>query len=128
MRQTLHQYLTAQTALTAIVPVGWWKQAGAVLDRPQKPFAVVRWLAPVGLATSFGHQLRIDVHDNRGSYARIDEFRRTIVPILSAVQDLVGVDGRVTQCDFLGHGGDQEDLDYNTNYGFTSWQVIGEES
>lgn len=125
MRQTMHQYLLSQTALTAIVPAGSWKQAGAVIDNPPKPFVVVRWLAPVALAASFGRQLRLDVHDSRSSYQLIDAFNRAVQPILQGVQDLVGTDGRITQCDFLGTGGDQENEIYGTNFSFTSWQVIG---
>ncbi len=128
MRKTVHQFLTSQTALTVIVPVGWWKQAGAVLDRPQKPFVVLRWLSPVPLAAGFGHQLRIDMHDDRGSYARIDEMRKLIVPLLSGTYDLVGPDGRVSEFSYLGHGGDNEDEAYGTNLGWTSWQVIGVET
>lgn len=127
MRETVYGFLTGHAPLTAIVPVGWWYQSGAVVDKPQKPFVVLRWLAPVALATSFGHQLRIDVHDNRGSYQRIDQFRRLVTPLLSGTTQLEGSDGRVTEFSYLGHGGDQEDPDYGTNYGFTSWQVIGVE-
>jgi hypothetical protein len=121
----MHQYLTSQSALTSIVPALRWYQAGNVVDVPQKPFVVVRWLAPVPLAVSFGRQLRLDVHDNRGSYAHIDAFNKAVQPILNSVIDLQGSDGRVTECSYLGNGGDQEDETYGTNYSFTSWQVIG---
>lgn len=127
MRATMHQYLTSLPVLTDIVPPVRWYQAGNVVDTPVRPFVVVRWISPVALATSFGHQLRLDVHDNRGSYANIDSFRRAALTAMQDVEDLVGPDGRITQCDYLGHGGDQEDPDYGTNYSFTSWQVIGVE-
>jgi len=125
MRKTMYQFLVAQAPLLAVVPVSRWYQAGSVVDVPVKPFAVLRWLAPVPLAVGFGRQLRLDVHDTRGSYANIDTFNRAATAALKSVVDLVGVDGRITQCDFLGSGGDQEDDTYKTNYSFTSWQVIG---
>lgn len=121
----MYQHLTAQSALTGIVPIPRWFQAGAVKDVPTKPFVVLRWLAPVRLAAGFGRQLRLDVHDARGSYANIDSFNKAAKTALAGVNDLVGPDGRITQCDYLGNGGDQEDTTYGTNYSFTSWQVIG---
>ena len=125
MRKTMYQFLVAQAPLLAVVPVSRWYQAGSVVDVPVKPFVVLRWLAPVPLAAGFGRQLRLDVHDTRGSYANIHAFNRAATAALKSVVDLVGVDGRITQCDFLGSGGDQEDDTYKTNYSFTSWQVIG---
>lgn len=127
MRATMHQFLIAQSALTDIVPVGRWYQAGNVVDKPAFPFVVERWLAPVPGAArnTYRKQLRIDVHDERGSYMRIDSFLYALPPLLSAVSNLVGADGRITECDFLGNGGDQEDPVYHSNFSFSSWQVIG---
>lgn len=127
MRQTMHQLLVGTPALTALVPTERWFQAGAVLDVPAKPFVVERWLAPVAGAgkQTFLKQLRIDVHDERGDYSRIDAVLAAIAPVLSGVMNLVGPDGRISCCDFLGLGGDQEDETYATNYSFSSWQVIG---
>jgi len=123
----MHQLLTGTGTLTALIPSERWFQAGAVVDVPPRPFVVERWIAPVPGAAkqSFLYQLRIDVHDDRGSYDLIDRFNAAIQPVLSGVSNLTGVDGRISQCDFLGSGGDQEDDTYGTNYSFTSWQVIG---
>jgi hypothetical protein len=114
-----------------------WFAAGAVVDRPKEEmFVVLRWLAPVpsGAAGRFLNQLRVDVHDRRGSYTRIDALLGNpysgggIYDVLSGIVDLSGADGRVTQCDYLNHSGDQEDETYGTNYKFSSWQVIGVQS
>jgi hypothetical protein len=133
MRATVYQYLTAQTALTALVPVARWYQAGAVVDTPKKPFVVLRWLAPVqaNTPTRFLKQLRVDVHDQRGSYKNIDAFLGSpdrgdgVYGALSGLAQLVGVDGRITQAEYLGHSGDQEDPVYMTNFKFSSWRMIG---
>lgn len=127
MRKTMHQFLVAQAVLTDLVPLGSWYQAGAVVDNPPKPFVVERWLAPVQGAgkNTFRKQLRIDVHDQRGSYVLIDGILQALFPVLAGVINLVGVDARISQCDFLGTGGDQEDDTYMTNFSFSSWQVIG---
>lgn len=134
MRKTVYQYLTSQSYLTDIVPPARWFQAGAVVDNPQKMFVVLRWLAPVPSGIMTGHffnQLRVDVHDTRGSYQRIDAFlgsQHTNTGVFKALEPLtqyVGPDGRITEATFLGHSGDQEDPTYNTNFKFSSWRVIG---
>jgi hypothetical protein len=127
MRATMHQLLIGTGALTALIPSERWFQAGSVTDVPRKPFVVERWLAPVSGAAkqTYLKQLRLDVHDNRGSYDLIDRFNAAVQPVLYAVSNLTGPDGRISQCDFLGLGGDQEDEVYGTNYSFSSWQVIG---
>ena len=127
MRATMHQLLTGTGALTALIPSERWFQAGAVTDVPPRPFVVERWIAPVPGAAkqTFLQQLRLDVHDDRGRYDLIDRFNAAVRPVLSGVLNLTGSDGRISCCDFLGLGGDQEDDTYGTNYSFTSWQVIG---
>lgn len=125
MRQTMHSLLTTEATLTAIVPSDRWYQAGNVIDVPLTPFVVERWIAPVPVSGRFARQLRLDIHDQRGSYSRIDAFLAAVEPILKAVQQFEGPDGRIAECTFLGNGGDQEHEDYGTNYSWSSWQVIG---
>lgn len=110
-----------------------WYSPGAVIDQPLKPFVVLRWLAPVtGASGRPLNQLRVDVHDQTGSYERIDALLGNpysgggIYDVLAGLWDYDGPDARITQCDYLGHSGDQEDEVYGTNFKFTSWQVIGE--
>jgi hypothetical protein len=134
MRRTIYQYLTAQAELLAFAPAARWFQAGAVVDNPVKPFVVLRWLAPVpsALATGrFFNQLRVEAHDVRGTYSRIDAFLGSqhtntgVFKYLEPLTQYTGVDGRITEATFLGHSGDQEDPTYNTNWKFSSWRVIG---
>jgi hypothetical protein len=104
-----------------------------VVDSPVKPFVILRWLAPVPSAASgkFLKQLRIEHHGQRGSYAPADTFLGSpdrndgIYGAMAGISQLVGVDGRITQADYLGHSGDQEDPTYMTNMKFSSWRVIG---
>jgi hypothetical protein len=133
VRKTIYGVLTSASALTAIVPVARWYEAGAVVDQPKKPFVVLRWIAPVP-STGSGrwlNQLRVDVHDERGSYSRIERLLGNpysgggVYDVLTGLANYVGPDGRITQCDYLNHSGDQEDEVYGTNYKFSSWQVIG---
>jgi hypothetical protein len=132
VRKTIYTALTSASALTAIVPIARWYEAGAVIDQPPKPFVVIRWIAPVPSSSGrWLNQLRIDVHDKRGDYSRIERLLGNpysgggIYDVLSGLTDYVGSDGRITQCDYLNHSGDQEDEIYLTNYKFSSWQVIG---
>lgn len=132
MRATIRNVLIASPALTAVVPAARWYAPGAVVDSPVKPFVVLRWLAPTRSdAGRDMNQLRVDVHDNRGSYNRIEDLLGNpnqgggVYEVLSGLLDHTGVDGRISECTYLGHSGDQEDVDYKTNFKFSSWQVIG---
>lgn len=126
MRATMHGLLTTEATLTAIVPAGQWYQAGNVIDQPAKPFVVERWISPVILGPGLlAYQLRLDVHDERGSYARIGAFLVAAKAFLESVQQVTGPDGWITQCDFSSEGGDQESDEYGTDYSWTGWQVIG---
>lgn len=132
MRATIYQALTGSGALTAVVPTERWYEAGAVVDSTPLPFVVLRWLSPViGGGGRWLNQLRVDVHDTRGDYSRIDALLGNpysgggIYDVLTGLLDHVGPDGRITQCDYLNHSGDQEDEVYGTNFKFSSWQVIG---
>jgi hypothetical protein len=133
MKRTIRDVLVSTPALTSQVPAERWYAPGAVVDTPVRPFVVLRWLAPVpGAARGrFLHQLRVDVHDVRGSYARIEAILGSpdrvtgVYSVLTGLLNHVGVDGRITECNYVGHSGDQEDSTYNTNFKFSSWQVIG---
>jgi hypothetical protein len=121
----LYQALAASAPLVAAIPTERWFEAGAVPDTPETPFLVLRWLSPVPLAPSWGEQLQVFVHDERGNYARIEAALKLVYARLISLEQYTGTDGRITQCDFTGHSGDQEDPDKRTNMKFNSWQVIG---
>jgi hypothetical protein len=133
VRKTIRDLIIADAAITTVIPTERWFTPGGVVDHPVMPFAVLRWLAPVAGAGpgQWAHQLRVDVHDKRGSYARIEQvlggpYRAGgVYPILSNIMAVNGSDGYVAQADFLGESGDQEDEVYGSNYKFLSWQIIG---
>lgn len=133
MRATVHQLLTAQAGLLAVVPLARWYQAGNVVDQPIKPFVVLRWLAPVqaSVTSRYMRQLRVEFHSERGSYAAADAFLGSpdkndgVYGVLYPLANFVGVDGRITEATYLGHSGDQEDETYKTNMKFSSWRMIG---
>jgi len=133
MKAAVRGLILAAPSLVAVIPAERWYAAGAIIDTPVRPFAVLRWLAPVasGARGRSLNQLRVDVHDNRGSYKRIEQVLGSstkgggLYDVFSQVLNHVGVDGRISEMTYLGHSGDQEDPEYMTNYKFSSWQVIG---
>ncbi len=133
MRATLRGLLVADVGLTALIPPERWFQQGAVVDVPPMPFAIIRWISPVrgDARGTFAHQLQIEVHDDRGNYARIDRIlggpykTGGVYPILAGIADVSGVDGRIIQADYLGDSGDDQDGDYRSNMKQSRWQVIG---
>lgn len=133
MRATIRDLIIAEPSLTALIPPERWLEAGAVIDVPRKPFAVLRWISPVAgdARGTFAHQFQVQIFDDRGSYKRIEQILggpyRTggVYPILAGIADVTGADGRVTQADFLGVSGDDVDVNTKSNTKFSSWQIIG---
>jgi hypothetical protein len=133
MRATIRDLIISDGALTALIPSERWFSPGGLTDVPLKPFAVLRWLSPVAsnAKSGFMHQLRVDVHDERGSYDRIEQILGDpyrgggVYAVLDGILGVTGSDGYVGQCDYLGHSGDQEEPEYGSNYKFSSWQILG---
>jgi hypothetical protein len=133
MRATVHQLLVGTAALTAVIPTERWFQFGAVEDNPKLPFAILKWLSPVrSNSGSDMHQLQVVIYDKHGSYKRIDDLLGdkyktgiTVYSVLAGVAGLSGVDGYVAQADYLGHSGDDVDVDYKASKKFSSWQIAG---
>ena len=133
MRATVHQLLTSTAELTAVIPTERWFQLGSVIDVPPMPFAILKWLSPVRSNSGTDmHQLQVAIYDRHGSYKRIDDllggpFKTgvSVYSVLSAVAGLTGPDGYVAQADYLGHSGDDVDVDYKAGTKFSSWQIAG---
>lgn len=133
MRATIHQLLVGVPQLTAVIPTERWFQFGSVEDVPKLPFAILKWLSPVrSNSGSDMHQLQVVIYDKHGSYKRIDDLLGdkyktgvTVYSVLAGVAGLTGVDGYVAQADYLGHSGDDVDVDYKANKKFSSWQIAG---
>jgi hypothetical protein len=133
MRATIHQLLVGVPQLTAVIPPERWFQQGSVEDVPKLPFAVLKWLSPVRSDSGADlHQLQVVIYDKHGSYKRIDDLLgapykagTSIYTVLSGVMGLTGTDGYVAQADYLGHSGDDVDVDYKAGMKFSSWQIAG---
>jgi len=133
MRGTVHDLLVGVPQLTAVIPTTRWFQFGSVTDVPPLPFAILKWLSPVRSNSGADlHQLQVAIYDKRGSYKKIDDLLGapykagiSIYSVLSSVMDVTGADGYVAQADYLGHSGDNVDVDFKANTKFSSWQIAG---
>lgn len=133
MRATIHQLLTGVPQLTAVIPTERWFQFGSVQDNPKLPFAILQWLSPVrSNSGSDMHQLQVRIYDKHGSYTLIDDLLGdrykagiTVYSTLAGIAGLTGPDGYVAQADYLGHSGDDVDVDYKAGVKFSSWQIAG---
>jgi len=133
MRKTIRDLLIATPQLTAFIPTERWFQLGAVEDNPELPFAILQWLSPVRSNSGADmSQLQVRIYDRRGSYKKIDAAlggpylaTPSVFTVLSGIMDLTGADGYIAQADYLGHSGDDVDVDYKANLKFSSWQIAG---
>jgi hypothetical protein len=129
----VHQLLVGVPQLTAVIPTERWFQLGSVEDVPRLPFAILKWLSPVRSNSGADmHQLQVAIYDKRGSYKKIDDLLGapykagvSVFTVLSGAMAITGADGYLAQADYLGHSGDNVDVDYKANMKFSSWQIAG---
>ena len=127
MYKTMYELLSSYAPLTDLVPVERIYETGSVEDSPEHPFVVLAW-QPSFRGTPrqrFVRVFEVHAHDDRGSHARLREIMRAVRDRLESVTQYQGSDGWLTQCDFVGDGGELMDPETSTNLQFTSWQVVG---
>ena len=127
LRKTMWEYLTTDAPLLAVIPVERWFTLGGVKDRPATPYAVLAWF---GTVESAGLQLinllQVQIHDEPGSYTRIEDIHPLVEARLKAAEQYVGLTGhRLVQADYTGRSADLIDPDRRTGFQYTSWSVVG---
>lgn len=127
MFKTMYELLATHAPLTALVPVERIYETGSLEDNPERPFLVLAWQPSVqsSVGARSARILEVHAHDNRGSQALLRAIMRVIKDRLEGVAQYQGTDGWVTQCDFVGDGGELMDPETSTNLQFTRWQVVG---
>jgi hypothetical protein len=126
MRALLYQAITASTDLTAIIPAERWIQAGAIDAPTARPFAVIRIVdGPPSISKATQPRVEIWVHDDRGSYLRIDEVLDLLEDILPIVPPLENDSDRIVAVDWSGRSPDLVDEGFNTNTRHTDFIVTG---
>lgn len=129
LRVTTFQLLTTTPALVALVPLNRWFPRGAQIDKSQTPYVVMAW---VGTLTTGGRNspelLDVYVHDQVGSYTRIDKILALVKPALEGAAHYRGSDGEgfpLVQADYLGRSADSVDQGNGTLFRFCSWKILG---
>ena len=129
MRKLLYRAIVENSVLTALIPAERWTSG---LDaKPQTPFAVIR-IAGDFKSVSKRPQPRAEIwiHDDRGSYVRIDQ-------ILAAVREQLDGMGYkwsdwpgelIAQIDWQSNSPDLIDDGYNTNTRMASFGLVGRSS
>lgn len=126
MRILMHQWLTNNPELTAIIPADRWIQSGALDRPPVRPFAVVGFTSvPRSTIGSARPRLTIWVHDDRGSYARIDEVIAYLQKNLPEAPPLEDATSRIVDIRWEATSPDLTDDAYSTNVRNAEFSLTG---
>jgi hypothetical protein len=126
MRSLIHNALTNEAELTALVPAERWVARSALDDRPETPFVVLAMGAVTpALASVRRGGLSVWVHDDRGSYVRIDSILDIVEKrLLSYVHRTFG-DAELMVVEFEGRSDDLEDDGLRTATRNSSFRIVG---
>jgi hypothetical protein len=126
MRKLLRDTILADSGLMTAIPAARWIQAGAVDNPPARPFAVIRITdARPSVSRSSQPSVQIWVHDDRGSYSRIDSTLKLIREYFATVFPLENATERIVCAEWAGDSPDLVDEGYNTNTRYSSFTLTG---
>lgn len=126
MRALLHGWLTTQSYLTSIIPADRWIQQGAMDEPPARPFAVVGFSdRPRSTIGSPRPVVTIWIHDERGSYGKIDDVIALLESMLPVATPLENNDSRIVDIRWEGSSGDLTDDGYSTNTRNATFSLTG---
>jgi hypothetical protein len=123
MRALVHQWLTSHAALTALIPAERWIQQGALDNPPARPFAVVGFTDRP--RSDVGSAQPIWVHDDRGSYSRIDSVVELLEADLPNATPLEDSANRIVDIRWDGSSADLTDDGYSTNVRNVNFTLTG---
>lgn len=132
-RAAVYSLLVGDTQLSALgIDAGSVFSNHGTDDPPRKPFMILRWeetQARWGLRNSPGKQvLTIWVHDQSGSYGRINLVLKRVQEILANAFQVEGSDGRVlTQADWRGDSADLWDDGFRTITRNSAYDIVSRE-
>ena len=103
MRKLVYTLLTGQATLTDHIPADRWIQSSDVDQEPVRPFAVIAMDEAVRGATRKPgvRRLRIHIHDDPGSYIRIDKILEDVIEFLGDVRAAQDADSYLAQADWI---------------------------
>lgn len=136
MRKIIHDLLTANTTLTNMIPADRWIQGSAMLNVPERPFAVIRFGGFLrGITRKDGSGIRtarLEVwgHWDRGSFLGVDDLLREVRRTLLTAKDIKRVreDGSAVffmEASWENDSPDMFDQDTLTNCRATIFEVVG---
>lgn len=126
MRALMYSVITGAPSLTNLIPAERWIGGGAVDEPPARPFAVIRITdSPLSISKAAKPTVQIWVHDNRGSYTKIDRILEALHAVLIAVEDLEDATSRIACIEWTGDSPDLVDTDYNTNVRYATFSLTG---
>jgi hypothetical protein len=126
MRGIVYNLLTEDAALLVDIPKARWFSSGAALDLPEKPFAVIHWGERTGISRNLSARtLRVNIHDNRGDYTRIERVLDQVEDVLLPQIDVKQGASRITEIQWLMRSGELVDQDYKTNLMYLDFRVAG---
>lgn len=122
---TVREWLLSDPDIGAQIDAGSFFGVGAVVDTPGVPFVVTRYLSTIRLGGGKDvYPVIISIHDEPGSYERINLLSLLVISRMKALQQFTGSTGvRVVQADYLGFGGEETDPEKGTIFRSTNWQL-----
>lgn len=129
IRSLIRERLVADATITTLIPADRWLASSSVdAEPPARPFAVLRYLG-VNPGMSRINQTRLEVwiHDDPGSYKRIDDIIRRVRANLDGVEQASDSGGstQLIQARWEGDSVDLFDDGYRTNTKSSGFTLTG---
>lgn len=103
-----------------------WIQGGAADEAPPRPFGVFRIVdGPSTDHHTLQPQIQVWIHDERGSYVRIDEFLDLVKSTLLSAAPVEDENSRIVMVEWGGDSPDLIDDGYNTNTRYSTFTLTG---
>lgn len=130
MRKTILQVIAANPDVVAEVPADRWYQAGSVAENPVKPFGIYRLSStgPGVTRRSPSREVRLEmwIHDEPGSYLRIDRLLSALERTFEAVVHASAAEGEsISQAHFDSRSPDLNDSGFGSICKATIYTLTG---
>lgn len=119
MRKTIMQIIGTVPEVVAEIPLDNWHQASSIKENPAKPFGVYR-LSGTGSGVVRNHaskevRLELWIHDEPGSYLRIDRLLGKLESAFAAVVHASAAEGEsISQTAYDSRSPDLDDSGFGT--------------
>jgi hypothetical protein len=130
MRKTIMKLIELTPAVTSEIPLTRWHQLSDITETPQKPFGVYRLsgTGPGVTRNSKSRETRLElwIHDEPGSYLRIDRLLSALESTLDGVVHASAAQGEsISQAAFDSRSPDLDDSGFGSICKATIYTLIG---